>query len=139
MKVRTLEAVVAVLTPPSPEPVVLAGDLNTPQYESREGEVRSFARTRGGRIRPHLGERHDRAELAVVPGLAAAGYVDMFRAVHGYGARDRSWMYPNQRMGYRLDHVLARGLRPVDSGYVHAWRQRRLSDHSALWARLATM
>jgi endonuclease/exonuclease/phosphatase family metal-dependent hydrolase len=136
VKVRTLEAIAAHLAAPANVPVVLVGDLNTPQYESREGETRSFARTRGGRIRPHLGERHDAAELGVVPGLSDHGFADAFRAVHGYAARDRSWLYPNGKMGYRLDHVLVRGLTPVGARYVHPWREQRLSDHSALWARL---
>ena len=52
VKVLTLETVFAALAPPSSTPRILTGDLNTPQYESREGEVQSFARTRSGRIRP---------------------------------------------------------------------------------------
>jgi exonuclease III len=135
VKVRTLEAVAAHLAGAA-DPVVLAGDLNTPQYESREGEVRSFARTRSGTIRPDRGERHDRAELGIVPGLAEHGFADAFRAVNGYGARDRSWLYPHGKMGYRLDHVFVRGLAVEAAAYVHGWRERRLSDHSALWVRL---
>ncbi|HEX6389661.1 MAG TPA: endonuclease/exonuclease/phosphatase family protein [Solirubrobacteraceae bacterium] len=135
VKVRTLEAIAAQLAA-ARDPVVLAGDLNTPQYESREGEVRSFARTRGGAIRPDRGERHDRAELGIVPGLAEHGFVDAFRAVNGYAARDRSWLYRHGKMGYRLDHIFVRGLRVEACAYVHTWRERRLSDHSALWARL---
>jgi len=137
VKVRTLEAMFAHLAPPAPTPRILVGDLNTPRYESREGEVHTFARTRSGAIRPDYGERHDAAELALVVGLREHGYVDAFRALHGYGARDRSWMYANGKMGYRLDHVIVRGLAPEACAYVHAWRERRLSDHSGLWARLA--
>jgi exonuclease III len=137
VKIRTLQTLRAALAAsPTGYPCVVAGDLNTPQYESREGEVRSFARTRSGHLRPTHGERHDRAELGFVPGLADLGFVDAFRDVHGYGARDRSWMYPNGKMGYRLDHLFARGLRPVRADYVHAWRERRLSDHSALLVEL---
>lgn len=137
VKVRTLESLVACLAPPADDrPIVVAGDLNTPQYESRDGEVRSFARTRTGRLRAGFDERHDRAELAVVPGLADHGFVDAFRTVHGYSARDRSWLYPNGKMGYRLDHIFARGLQPVSAAYVHQWRERGLSDHSALAAEL---
>jgi endonuclease/exonuclease/phosphatase family metal-dependent hydrolase len=135
VKVRTLEAVTAALAPPRPHPVVLVGDLNTPAYETREGEVRSFARTRTGRLRDGFDERHDAAELGVLVGLAAAGYADAFRTVHGYvQRRDRSWMYPNGSMGYRLDHVLVRGAEVVACDYEHAWRDARLSDHSAIWA-----
>jgi endonuclease/exonuclease/phosphatase family metal-dependent hydrolase len=135
-KVLTLEAVYEYLLTPSETPRVLVGDLNTPQYESREGEVRSFARTRGGAIRPAYGERHDQAELALIVGLLKAGYRDAFREIHGYARRDRSWLYPNGKMGYRLDHVIARGLRLVACEYEHSWREQRLSDHSAIWAQL---
>jgi endonuclease/exonuclease/phosphatase family metal-dependent hydrolase len=46
VKVRTLEAVFAHLAAPSPHARIVVGDFNTPAYESREGEVRTFARTR---------------------------------------------------------------------------------------------
>src|SRR4051794_19882856 len=128
VKVRTLEAMYAHLAPPSALPRVLVGDLNTPQYESREGEVRTFARTRSGAIRPDYGERHDAAELALIVGLGEHGFVDAFRALHGYGARDRSWMYGHGKMGYRLDHVIVRDLQPHACAYLHAWRERGLSD-----------
>ena len=137
VKVLTLETMAAFLAAPREHPVVLAGDLNTPQYESREGDVRSFARTRSGRIREHLGERHDAAELGIVVGLLEHGYVDAFRVLHGYERRDRSWRYPHDRTGYRLDHVLVRGARVEACEYEHAWREARLSDHSGMWARLA--
>lgn len=137
VKVRTLEAVTAYLAAPSDTPRVLVGDLNTPQYESREGEVSSFARTRTGRLRPDYGERHDRAELGIVVGLTEHGYVDAFRALHGYLRRDRSWLYPNGKMGYRLDHILVRGLEVDACDYRHDWREARLSDHAAIWAELS--
>jgi exonuclease III len=136
VKVVTLEVVAAALRGDGP-PAVLVGDLNTPAYESREGEVRSFARTRGGALRDGFDERHDEAERGLVPGLAADGaWTDAFRAVHGYGARDRSWMYANRKFGYRLDHAFARGLAVEDCNYVHDWREAGLSDHSALWVRV---
>lgn len=135
VKVRTLEAVAGGLAAAT-VPQILVGDLNTPQYESREGEVQTFARTRTGRLRPEYGERHDRAELGVVVGLADHGFADAFRLLHGYARRDRSWMYPNGGTGYRLDHILVRGAEVLACEYEHAWREARLSDHSAMWARL---
>lgn len=132
-KVLTLEAVADHLRGPGPA-AVLVGDFNTPAYESREGDVRSFARTRTGALRDGYDARHDAAELGVVPGLARDGWTDAFRAVHGYGARDRSWMYANAKFGYRLDHVLVRGLQVEACAYVHGWREAGLSDHSAVWA-----
>jgi exonuclease III len=138
VKVITLEAVAAWLaaSPDGAPPAVLVGDFNTPAYESREGEVRSFARTRAGALREGYDERHDAAELGIICGLAASGWTDAFREAHGYGARDRSWMYANGKFGYRLDHVLVRGLTVEDCAYEHAWREAGLSDHSAIWARL---
>ncbi|MEA2412321.1 MAG: exodeoxyribonuclease [Thermoleophilaceae bacterium] len=136
VKVLTLEAVFSYLAGASEAPRVVVGDFNTPQYESREGEVRTFARTRSGRLRPAYGERHDAAELVLVTGLLAHGYVDAFRVLHGYSRRDRSWLYPNGKMGFRLDHILVRGLRVEACEYVHEWREQRLSDHAAMWAEL---
>jgi exonuclease III len=136
VKVLTLETVYAALTSPGDTPRILTGDLNTPQYESRAGEVQSFARTRSGRIRPDYGERHDAAELGLIVGLREHGYVDAFRALHGYERRDRSWLYPHGRTGYRLDHIIVRGLTPAACEYEHAWRDARLSDHAAIWADL---
>ena len=137
VKVRTLEALYEVLTSPGDVPRILAGDLNTPRYESREGEVTSFARTANGLLRPELGERHDRAELGLIVGLPALGWSDAFRALHGYERRDRSWSLRG-RFGYRLDHVLVSPpLRPNACEYLHHVREDGLSDHSAVWAELA--
>jgi exonuclease III len=136
VKVRTLEAVFAHLAAPSPHARIVVGDFNTPAYESREGEVRTFARTRTGRLRPDYGERHDRAELALVTGLLEHGYEDAFRALHGYERRDRSWLYPHGKMGYRLDHIVVRGLEVRACEYRHDWREARLSDHAGMWAEL---
>jgi endonuclease/exonuclease/phosphatase family metal-dependent hydrolase len=138
VKVRTLEAVAAHISKPSATPRIVCGDFNTPQYESREGEVSSFARTRAGRLRPDYGERHDRAELGIVVGITEHGFEDAFRTLHGYLRRDRSWLYPNGKMGYRLDHVFSRGLRVLECDYRHDWRDRGLSDHAAIWALFAT-
>jgi endonuclease/exonuclease/phosphatase family metal-dependent hydrolase len=134
VKVRTLEAVFAAVARDDGVPRVVAGDLNTPRYESRTGEVFTFARTRSGRLRPAYGERHDRAELALLAELPALGWRDAFRAVQGYERRDRSWM-SKAGYGYRLDHlIVSPELEPVACDYVHEWRTRGLSDHSAIWA-----
>ena len=136
VKVLTFEALGAALAAER-RPALLAGDLNTPQYESREGEVQSFAVTRSGRIRPALGERHDRAERGVITGLTGAGWRDAFRSLHGYGRRDRSWKPAFRHPGYRLDHVLVSpGVRVLGCDYRHEWREEGLSDHSAIWAEV---
>jgi endonuclease/exonuclease/phosphatase family metal-dependent hydrolase len=136
VKVRTLEAVFAAVARDDGKLRVVAGDLNTPRYESRAGEVLTFARTRSGRLRPAYGERHDRAELALIVDLPARGWRDAFRALHGYERRDRSWV-SRAGYGWRLDHVIVSPeLEPVACEYVHEWRQRGLSDHSAIWAEV---
>ncbi len=136
VKVRTLEALHAALTAGSGVPRLLAGDLNTPRYESREGEIVTFARDRNGRLRAELGERHDRAELLLIDDLTKHGWRDAFRALHGYARRDRSWAM-RTGYGWRLDHILVSpGLAPVEADYVHEWRTEGRSDHSAMWARV---
>jgi endonuclease/exonuclease/phosphatase family metal-dependent hydrolase len=131
-KVLTHEAVAAALAPAGPHPVVLCGDLNTPRREHPDGSVLTFAHDTHGRIRPERGERWDAAEQALVVGLRPHGYVDAFRALHGYAEREPSWVYPRGGGGYRIDHVLVRGLEPVAAAYAHDWRAAGLSDHSAL-------
>ncbi|MFL5826429.1 MAG: endonuclease/exonuclease/phosphatase family protein [Thermoleophilaceae bacterium] len=137
VKVRTLEALHEALAAPAGLARVLAGDFNTPQYESRDGEIQTFARTRGGNIRPRYGERHDRAELLLIEDLPRRGWRDAFRAVHGYARRDRSWVAAVKGYGYRLDHIIVSAeLEPIESDYVHEWREAGMSDHSAMWAEI---
>jgi endonuclease/exonuclease/phosphatase family metal-dependent hydrolase len=137
VKVRTLEALFAAVAQPDGVPRIVAGDFNTPAYESREGDIQTFARTRSGRIRPDYGERHDRAELLLVGELPRRGWSDAFRSLHGYERRDRSYMFANRNFGWRLDHiVVSPHFEPVACEYVHAWREDGMSDHSAMWAEL---
>ena len=136
-KVLTHEALAAYLAADDGRPRILCGDLNTPRRELADGDVLTFAHDSAGRLRPERGERWDRAERALVHGLRAEGWVDAFRALHGYGERQASWTFAHDRGGWRLDHVLVDGLRPVASAYAHEWRRAGLSDHSALVVDLA--
>jgi exonuclease III len=131
-KIRTHEAIAAHLATRQASRRVLCGDLNTPRRELADGDVITFAHDSAGRLRPERGERWDRAERALVHGLRQRGWVDAFRALHGYDDREASWTFANDRGGWRLDHVLVEGLRPVASAYAHEWRRAGLSDHSAL-------
>ncbi len=136
-KVLTHEAVAAYLAARDERPVVLCGDLNTPRRELADGDVLTFAHDSAGRLRAERGERWDRAERALVHGLRERGWVDAFRALHGYGERHASWTFANDRGGWRLDHVIVHGLRPVAAAYAHDWRRAGLSDHSPLVVDLA--
>lgn len=136
-KVRTHEAIARYLSPAGSRPRILCGDLNTPRRELPDGDVLTFAHDSAGRLRPERGERWDRAERARVVGLREQGWIDAFRSLHGYGEREASWTFSNDRGGWRLDHVLLRGLRPVASAYAHEWRRAGLSDHSPLVVEFA--
>ena len=136
-KVRTHESVAAYLAARPAGPCVLCGDLNTPRRELADGEVLTFARTSSGRLRPERGERWDAAERSLVHGLRRQGWLDAFRELHGYGDREASWTFAQDRGGWRLDHVLVTGLRPLASAYAHDWRRAGLTDHSALVVDLA--
>jgi exonuclease III len=132
-KIRTHEAVAAWLAADPRTPRVLCGDLNTPRREHDDGSVLTFAHDSAGRLRPERGERWDAAERALVHTLRDAhGWVDAYRALHGYGHREASWTFAHDRGGWRLDHVLVHGLEPVAAAYAHEWRREGLSDHSAL-------
>jgi endonuclease/exonuclease/phosphatase family metal-dependent hydrolase len=136
VKVRTLEAVRAGLAAGTGARV-LCGDLNTPRRESPDGTVLSFARDSKGRLRPERGTEWDDGELGVVPRLSELGFQDAIRALHGYGEPMRSWTFPQDKGGWRLDHVFASAELTVDaSRYHHDWRIAGLSDHSALEADL---
>lgn len=131
-KVRTHEVLAEHLAPARPWPTVLCGDLNTPRRELPDGDVLTFARESDGTLREDRGERWDAAERALVVGLRRHGYVDAFRSLHALEERAASWTYPRGGGGYRIDHVLVRGLEPRAALYAHEWRVAGLSDHSAL-------
>jgi exonuclease III len=108
-------------------PRVFCGDLNTPRREHPDGTVISFARDTKERLRPERGERWDRAELGVVPGLRDLGFTDVFAE-----RRERTWVFRHGG-GWRLDHAFASAeLKVTSAVYHHDWRDRSLSDHSAL-------
>jgi len=131
-KVRTHEAVASYLAGADERARIVCGDLNTPRRELDDGDVLTFAHDSAGRLRAERGERWDAAERALVHGLRERGWVDAFRELHGYGEREASWTFANDRGGWRLDHVLANGLTPTAAAYAHDWRRAGLSDHSAL-------
>jgi exonuclease III len=134
VKVRTLEAVRAGLAAAT-GPRVLCGDLNTPRREKPDGTVISFARDSRERLRSERGSEWDDGELGVVPRLAELGFADAIRSLHGYAQSQRSWTFPQDKGGWRLDHVFVSAEIELEaSGYHHDWRVAGLSDHSALEA-----
>jgi endonuclease/exonuclease/phosphatase family metal-dependent hydrolase len=136
-KIRTHEAVFAHLAS-GHGPRVLCGDLNTPRREHLDGRIWTFARSQHGVLRADRGDRWDEAELALIHGLGEHGFRDAYRAARGLSAREISWKWPRWEGGYRLDHLIVSSeLEVLEVGYLHNWRTDGLSDHSALFARLA--
>jgi endonuclease/exonuclease/phosphatase family metal-dependent hydrolase len=131
-KPRQLRAVYELLARSSPDHRVLCGDFNTPQLEHADGTVVTWADHHAGSF-----EDWDAAERNVLLGLAQHDLSDLFRKLHGYGRTDASWI-PNHgktRIGRRFDHVFASAsLRGQNCHYLHEWRERKLSDHSAIEA-----
>jgi len=136
VKVETLKALRRGLGMPASAPRVLCGDLNTPRRELPDGTTISFACDSRGRMRPERGPHWDSAELGVVPGLRDLGYRDAFRALHGYESRSPSWTWKRiagHDGGWRLDHIFVSAeVLALTCDYHHDWRERGLSDHSAL-------
>ncbi len=113
--------------------IVLAGDLNTPRRDLPDGSVLTFAHESNGTLRPERGERWHAAESALVHTLRAEhGWHDPFLA-----APERTWTFPRNKGGWRLDHVLVKGVEVTARAYLHDVRIHGLSDHSALLADIA--
>ena len=126
--------------PPGREPALAASPVRRPQHAPPRAR---------GRQRADLRPRHERAATLRARralGRRRAGarahaarrprWVDAYRALHGYGHREASWTFAQDRGGWRLDHVLVHGLTPVAADYAHDWRRHGLSDHSALVVEL---
>ncbi len=136
VKAETCELLFAALARPSERHRILCGDLNSPRYESEDGEVATFASNH-----PEDMERWDAAERSLLLGLSDWGLPDVFRSRNGYGRRDVSWVMhtrARRKHAHRLDHIFAsRSLGATYCDYVHEWREAGLSDHSAMEAIFA--
>jgi exonuclease III len=125
-KVRTHEHLFAIAS--ELDRAILVGDLNTPRRDLPDGSVLTFAHDTKGRLREDRGERWAAAERALVHTLRAEhGWQDAF-----LDAPERTWTYPGNKGGWRLDHVLTKGVEVAARAYAHEWRIEGLSDHSAI-------
>jgi exonuclease III len=128
-KVLTHEALYAYARE-RPGPIVLAGDLNTPRRTHEDGTILTFAHTSAGNLRPERGERWNAAESALVYTLREEhGWRDEF-----LDAPERTWTFAQNRGGWRLDHLLTKGVTVTARAYAHDWRLAGLSDHSGIVA-----
>jgi exonuclease III len=114
--------------------IVLAGDLNTPRRNLDDGTVLTFAHESNGALREERGERWAAAERALVQTLRLEhGWRDPFL---DSGTAERTWTWKGDKGGWRLDHVLVKGVEVGAHAYAHDWRRAGLSDHSAVVADL---
>ena len=145
IKIRTLTGLFEGLAVPSDVSRILCGDFNTPQAETLDGQVVTWAqrpiRSGGWRVarafRGGSGEAWDAAERGVLTGLARFDLVDVYRATNGYARTAASWVARrgDSTIRRRFDHVFAsQDLRPIACQYLHDLRERGLSDHSPIEA-----
>jgi exonuclease III len=138
VKVEVLESVFRSLARTDARPRILCGDFNTPQWELSSGEVVTWAQRldASGRVRPMRRKRKgsasrwDAAERNVLTGLAAFGFCDAFRSLHGYAVDAGSWVLRrrDREVRRRFDHLFASAeLRVVQCRYLHEWRDAGLT------------
>ncbi len=141
IKIKTLEGIYKHLATPSTTYRILCGDFNTPQKETVDGRIMTWAQreSKAGDwtykkkqdILWDLGERN------ILEGLAQFDLLDIFRLLHGYKRNEFSWYARSKRgpIGRRFDHIFAsHALCPKSCNYIHSWREQKLSDHSAIEA-----
>ena len=123
-KIEMLEGIYKRLAHKSRVPRILCGDFNTPQEETSDGKVITWGK---GRTRWGSGERN------ILEGLAEFDLIDVYRFRHGYKVQEYSW-YARPYIGRRYDHVFASRslLNDVECKYLHSFREKKLSDHSAI-------
>jgi len=142
IKVEVLEGIARGLSLPSLRHRILCGDFNTPQHETRQGEIVTWAQRINGskivlrkRMREREGARWDAAER----GVLAGNLKDAFRTLHGYGVDEGSWFLTRggTTVVRRFDHIMVSdGVQVSHCEYRHEWRAQSLSDHSAIEAVL---
>ena len=141
IKIETLEGVYQALSKPLNTPTILCGDFNTPKIEFPNGEIVTWGQrvSRSGKVSVKRGfERWDLGERNIVQGLEEAGFINVFRGLHGYEKQEISWerRIHGKQHGYRYDHMFAtKSLYPIQCEYLHELRERGLSDHSPISAK----
>ena len=122
-KIDSFEAIYSKLAHATTVPRILCGDFNSPKEELENGNIIPW--------RPG-NSRWANGELSVISGLAQFNLKDVYRELNGYPPKDFSW-YSRPHIGRRFDHVFASDdLSAIECKYVHEWRIKKLSDHSAI-------
>jgi endonuclease/exonuclease/phosphatase family metal-dependent hydrolase len=146
LKIETFEGIYQRLARPCADARILCGDFNSPKDELETGQVITFGQVvrSDGTVRPikHRDAKYrgrwDAGERSIIADLAAHGFIDAYRALHGYAKPAFSWQL-NRRSGpvrRRFDHVFVSDLDPITCEYLHEARKAGLSDHAPVLARL---
>ena len=105
-------------------PRVLCGDLNTPAPRARRRRRAHLRpRQRAAGCAPSAASAGTRAERALVHGLREHGWVDAFRALHGYGQREASWTFATTAAAGASTTCSSTASRRWPSAYAHEWRR----------------
>lgn len=148
LKVEMFEGIYERLAKTSRFPRILCGDFNTPQAEKSNRQIITWGQdifsesdveiwkywTDRQGIRGK-GERWDKAERAILSGLANFDLSDVFRSLNGYQTVESSWHLKRRGKIFkrRYDHIFAsRSLNAVKCQYLHSLRKAGLSDHSPI-------
>lgn len=145
-KIETFEALAYALQNAPDQPRILGGDFNEPREVMPSGHMITFGqsvhadgtisssgmKTKNGEAHPRY--RWDHAVRSVLAGPSSHGLRHVFHDRHGWSAPTTHVIRGADRF---FDHLLvSHHFSVVDAGYLHEWRERGLSDHSAAWARL---
>lgn len=147
-KIDTFEVLVRELRRADDAPRILTGDFNEPRQFRRSGQIVTFGealhegggtsspawRDRSGVERP--GIEWTNGVLSVLAGAAQHGLRDSYRHLHGSDVTPVTHVTRGRPRCF--DHTfVSRHFEVLGCGYHHEWRERNLSDHSAMWTRLA--
>jgi exonuclease III len=138
-----LEAVLDVVSEPSPTPLILCGDFNMPQAETTLGRIVTWAERLRAGAEPKLradgaGRMHSVGTWqreASLEGGRQRQLIDAFRHWHGYEREEFSWFLKRGtlRTGRRFDHIFCSpDLRIRRCEYLQDYRASGLSDHAPL-------
>lgn len=143
LKIETFEGINKFLARKNNKyPRILCGDFNSPQAETTSSEVITWGQKirKDGQIKLKNGAKKgwDAGERSIIQGLAKYDLHDIFRLLNGYESQEFSWLF--RRKGKRIakrrfDHIFAsKTLNPATCCYIHSFREKLLSDHSAIEA-----
>ena len=138
VKIDTFEGIFNKLACHSRNHRILCGDFNSPQLETKDGEVITW-----GQVLHKDGiwkvsskkKRWDDGERSIFEGLVDYDLRDVFRTLFDFEKREYSFVLKRKEKLFhrRFDHCFASmGLNPVSFEYLHHFRERNFSDHSPL-------